>query len=226
MDYENLLDYLDLTGPEEFQYFENIADIIECEDDIEEEALEKLFASVSSDVLTEVLENYFAELTDKVPQKSVDIYTLLDTIGKALAGLAGSLENEDGTGANVSLFAEELNRFRKWYMLETKVSCRNIGTGEVVSVPVSEALSLYRLEALDGDEYDYDFESCLEYPIEEYVMSFASLASVSYDDGEDLEHEHDDFHDHHDHHHHEHKIYDESILDEGFVYDDEFDDRY
>lgn len=221
MGYEELLEYLDITEPGEFQYFENAADIIECEEEISEEALERLFAGVNSETLTEIIENYFAELTDKVPQKAVDIYTLLDTIGRALAGLAGSLGNDEGEGANVSLFAEEINKFRKWYMFDTNVECRNIGTGEVISVSVAEAISLYRLENLDGDEYDYDFESSLDYQIEEYVMSFASLASASYDETETMEHSHE----HHEHYH-DHKIYDDSILDEGYVYDDEFSDEY
>ncbi len=222
MGYEELLDYLEIMGPEEFQYFENIADIIECEDEINEEALEKLLAGVNYGELAELINSYFSELTDKVPQKSVDIYTLIDTIGRTLSGLAGSIANEDGDSANVSLLAEEINRFRKWYMLETKVICRNIVTGETAEVPVSEAISLYRLEALDGEEYDYDFESCLEYPIEEYVMSFASLVSAAYND--DAE-EAGSTHEHHEHYH-EHKIYDESILDEGYVYDDEFSEDY
>ncbi|MBQ2747722.1 MAG: hypothetical protein IJP24_06515 [Firmicutes bacterium] len=224
MNYKELLEYLDLDTPLDFQYFENLADIIECEDEIEDESLEKLFAGVDSEILAEVLENYFTELTDKVPQKSVDIYTLIENIGRALKGLAKSLD-DDIEGANVSLFAEELSRFRKWYMFDTEVTCRNIKTGKEEIVPVAEAISLYRLESLDGDEYDYDFESALEYELEEFVMSFATLAAAEYDESDDYEHNHDHEHEHEHHEHwhdHDHK-FDSSILDDGFVYDDEFD---
>jgi len=223
MNYKELLEYLDLDTPLDFQYFENLADIIECEDEIEDEALEKLFAGVDSEILAEVLENYFTELTDKVPQKSVDIYTLIENIGRALKGLAKSLD-DDIEGANVSLFAEELSRFRKWYMFDTEVTCRNIKTGNEEIVPVAEAISLYRLESLDGDEYDYDFESALEYELEEFVMSFATLAAAEYDESDDYEHDHhhEHEHEHHEHwHDHDHK-FEASILDDGFVYDDEF----
>ena len=227
MNYRDLLEYLDLDDPLDFQYFENLADIIECEEEIEDEALETLFAGVDTEILSEVIENYFTELTEKVPQKSVDIYTLIENIGRALKGLAKSL-SDDIEGANVSLFAEELSRFRKWYMFETEVICRNLKTGAEVVVPVAEAISLYRLEALDGDEYDYDFTKAIEYDLEEYVMSFATLVNAEYEEYHDFDGEHE--HDHHDHDHHEHHEhwgehahkYDSSILDDGFVYDDEF----
>lgn len=220
MNYKELLEYLDLDTPLDFQYFENLADIIECEDEIEDEALETLFAGVDSEILSEVLENYFTELTDKVPQKSVDIYTLIENIGRSLKGLAKSL-SDDTEGANVSLFTEELSKFRNWYMFDTEVVCRNIGTGKEEIVPVAEAISLYRLESLDGEEYDYDFESALDYELEEFVMSFATLAASEYEDeSEETETDHD--HEHHEHwHDHDHK-FDSSILDDGFVYDDEF----
>lgn len=220
MNYKELLEYLDLDTPLDFQYFENLADIIECEDEIEDEALETLFAGVDSEILSEILENYFTELTDKVPQKSVDIYTLIENIGRALKGLAKSL-SDDTEGANVSLFTEELSKFRNWYMFDTEVVCRNIGTGKEEIVPVAEAISLYRLESLDGEEYDYDFESALDYELEEFVMSFATLAASEYEDeSEETETDHD--HEHHEHwHDHDHK-FDSSILDDGFVYDDEF----
>lgn len=220
MNYKELLGYLDLDTPLDFQYFENLADIIECEDEIEDEALETLFAGVDSEILSEILENYFTELTDKVPQKSVDIYTLIENIGRALKGLAKSL-SDDTEGANVSLFTEELSKFRNWYMFDTEVVCRNIGTGKEEIVPVAEAISLYRLESFDGEEYDYDFESALDYELEEFVMSFATLAASEYEDeSEETETDHD--HEHHEHwHDHDHK-FDSSILDDGFVYDDEF----
>ena len=225
MNYEELLEFLDLTSPEEFEYFENLADLLECEEDIEEEALEQLLSGVDGENLSELVQTYFNEMLEKIPDKSVDIYTLLSTIGMSLAGLAKSLDEQ----SSVSIVAEEMNRFRRWYMLETEVACKDVTTGKEVVVPLSEALVMYRMESLSGDEYSYDFDSCLDYQLDEYVVSFGDIVSASYEGSDDNYDDED--HEHHHHHHHdcdcghEHHHYDESILNDGYVYDDEFDEN-
>ena len=218
MNYEELLEFLDLTSPEEFEYFENLADLLECEEDIEEEALEQLLSGVDGENLSELVQTYFNEMLEKIPDKSVDIYTLLSTIGMSLAGLAKSLDEQ----SSVSILAEEMNRFRRWYMLETEVVCKDVTTGKMVTVPLSEALVMYRLESLSGDEYSYDFDSCLDYQLDEYVVSFGDIVSASFEDSDNYD---DEDHNHEHHHDHDHHHYDESILNNGYVYDDEFDEN-
>lgn len=218
MNYEELLEFLDLTSPEEFEYFENLADLLECEEDIEEEALEQLLSGVDGENLSELVQTYFNEMLEKIPDKSVDIYTLLSTIGMSLAGLAKSLDEQ----SSVSILAEEINRFRRWYMLDTEVGCKDVATGKLITVPLSEALVMYRMESLSGDEYSYDFDSCLDYQLDEYVVSFGDIVSASFEDSDNYD---DDEHDHEHHHDHDHHHYDESILSNGYVYDDEFDEN-
>ena len=44
--------------------------------------------------------------------------------------------------------------------------------------------SLARLEKIDGDKYEYDFSACLDYHLDEYIMSFGDViaAEDEYDD--------------------------------------------
>ena len=36
-----------------------------------------------------------------------------------------------------------------------------------------------RLEKIDGDRYSYDFSQCIDYPLDEYIMSFADVAAAA-----------------------------------------------
>ncbi|HML38905.1 MAG TPA: hypothetical protein PKA19_16040, partial [Bacillota bacterium] len=49
-------------------------------------------------------------------------------------------------------------------------------------VTVSEALSLSRLEKLNGDQYRYDFSDSLDYEIDEYSISFDAKLDEEYDE--------------------------------------------
>jgi len=61
---------------------------------------------------------------------------------------------------------------------------------------------LSRLEKMEEDEFQYDFEDCLKYEIDEYIMSFADLAIEEEEDEEEKT----------------------DLLDSGYVYDDEMRD--
>ena len=46
MNFEELLDYLDLEEAGQFEYFEALADLVECEEPIEMEAIYKLLRPI------------------------------------------------------------------------------------------------------------------------------------------------------------------------------------
>lgn len=242
IEYDELMEILDISEPEEFEYFENMADLIECEHAISDEALIELFRHVDKSTLKELLENYFTDILENVPDRASDIYMLVNTIGMSLVGLAGEKEEDIGS---LSTLAEEFNRFKKWYISDTEVECRETGAGldEIIILTVAEALALCREEAITKMKYEYDFEKALDFPLSDYVMSFGDLAAAEYagaadadDDYDDYDHDHDCDcgHDHeHDHsrggHAHIHRqeglaygFATEDILNDGFVYDDEF----
>ena len=226
MDIEELLNFLELDSPEEFEYFEHLADLLELEREVSPEACYALFSGVSERTLTELIASYFEEIMENLPDDTVDIYTLLTTIRQNLLGLARSVENPDG----LRLFADEFQKFRSWYSLDSHVRCKRMSDGSLSDVTVCEALALCRLEKLNEDEYDYDFSDCLDYELDEYRVNLSELMGGSFGTAEaDAEamHGHEDCdcgHDHEDHRHrgHGHSVHcDYDGLDEEDPADDE-----
>lgn len=171
MDLNELLRHLDLESPDEFEYFEHLADLLELEEPFSSEACFTLFSAVSSHVLTELIANYFEDIMENMPDDTVDIYALLTAIRQNLLGLALQIGEPDGR----RLFSDELVKFHDWYALDSSVRCKGLSDGAVLFATVCEALALCRLERLNGEEYDYDFSPCLDYDIEEYSMRLGDL---------------------------------------------------
>jgi hypothetical protein len=180
MEYEDILSLLDIGSGKDLVYFEQYAELVECEDYISPEAFAQLFEETSGDALAELTDGYFEELLESVPDDEAELYTLLQTIGRALSGLA-LMPDPDESTAN---YADEFLRFRTWFVFESEVRCEKIdpagGDGEV-DVPVMQALAMYRSQHLSDEEYRYDFSEALDYPIDEYAMLIESLSD---DEGE------------------------------------------
>lgn len=251
MDIMELLDYLDLEEAAEFEYFEHLADLLELEQEISYEACYALFSAVPERSLTELIGNYFEDIMENLPDDTVDIYTLLTTIRQCLLGLARNIGEPEG----LRLFCDEFLKFHSWYSLHTAVHCKRLSDGFFTDVTVGEALALCRLEKLNGDEYDYDFSSCIDYEIDEYSMSLSEImGSDSFDGDDETEddddecggerdygHSHDDSNGHgHSHgyvpsyddshicdHMHQHMdAFDEGLIDRNYpVIDGEFEDE-
>lgn len=180
MDRERLYEILDIEEPAEFDYFENIAALLECDENIGYEELYGLLQEVDKETLSMLIDNYFEELSDFFPEDDADFYLKIDQIRRSLVGLAKSSDDENVLGS----LAEELDRFRRWYAAESQVICSDLETGREEIHPLRDALALARMEKLDGDKYYYDFERCRDYDIDDYLMSFADMIAVSgvYDD--------------------------------------------
>ena len=56
MNYEELLNDLDIEDPAEFEYFEAMADLVECDEYIEQEALFGVFAKADKEMLSGLLD--------------------------------------------------------------------------------------------------------------------------------------------------------------------------
>ena len=48
MDIKQLMGYLDISSPGEFEYFENMADLFESDYEIDADTLNELFSSINS----------------------------------------------------------------------------------------------------------------------------------------------------------------------------------
>lgn len=180
MDRKEFFEQLDIEEASDFQYFENLALLLESDDDIEFELIAELINDMDIDVLAGLIDDYFNEITDFVPGSETEIFTLLDNIRRSLVGMARNPENE----TTVNKLAEEIDRFRKWYSMDSAVYCTRVGeTAEEVNT-VRDALVLSRLEKLGDDKYEYIFSEALDYPLDEYVMSFADMVALSEEEEE------------------------------------------
>lgn len=202
MDLNELFEIVDIESAEDFKYFDNFAALMESDDYIPAEVMYELFAEVDTDVLSELTDNYFEDIMEGVPEEEAELFTLLDNIKRVLKGYAENTDDE----RSIVLFTDEVSRFRNWYNFDTDVECQSRKDGSTRTVPVREALVLYRIEKLRADEYIYDFSECLDYPLDEYVVSFTSDADgdTGYGPGNE----------------------EEELLNSDFLFDDEFSDEY
>ncbi len=183
MDREELYELLDIEEPADFEYFENLAALLECDEYIEFEDIYALMEGVNMESLITLIDNYFEEVTDFIPGDSPDVFLIMDNVKRSLMGLAKNSDQEDNILGNL---AEEINRFRVWYSIDSEVIARNIADGTERPYTMRDAIGLARLEKIDGDKYEYDFTACLDYHLDEYIMSFGDViaAENEYDDSD------------------------------------------
>jgi hypothetical protein len=181
MDLDALLKLLEIDSPQDFTYFEQFAELAESDEDIPLDTLASLFAEVDKDALAELIDAYFEDVLNNIPEESSDIFTLLTTIGKALTGLAQTEELEEAHGR----FAEEFDKFKIWYTKESEVHCINKSDRSELDIPVLQAMALYRAEHLNNEEYSYDFSESLDYPIDEYIVPLDVLEMSEREDEDD-----------------------------------------
>lgn len=175
MDRDELFAFLDIESGEDFQYFENFADLVENDGVIEDDAIYELICEIDMKTFAELCESYFFETLENVPGDQIDIYNLIENIKRVLVGLSEAVrKGEDNAELRL---ADELNKFRIWYSAESDVKCTRLSTREVSYVPVRDALLLSRMEKLDGEEYRYDFTDSMNYELEEYMMTYADLTN-------------------------------------------------
>ena len=175
MDREELFEMLDIEDGTGFEYFENFADFVEYEGEIDEDAVWELISEVDLKIFCELCESYFYDVLENVPGDQIDLYNLLENIKRVLVGFAEAARRGEENARSV--LAEEFNRFRQWYSAGSSVEYRNLSSGETFFAPVRDALTNARMEKLNGEDFSYDFENALNYELEEFAMSYADLAA-------------------------------------------------
>ena len=185
MSYDELLRYLDLDSPEDFQYFEAMADLVEYEGDIEQEAVFALFEGAEETMISELLEDYFEDILGGLPEDSGEIFSLLHQIKLSLTGLAQNRGMGDEAESDLRRLVDEFCRFRSWYSQESDVELLPDDGGSAMHQCLRDAITTSRMQRLGGPSYRYSFEECLLYELDSYTMSFAELAAAEdgYNDG-------------------------------------------
>lgn len=181
MDFEELLKYLDLEDVAEFEYFEAMADLMESEDYIEPEAMYKLFEGADKSMVSELLDDYFEDILEGLPENSGEIYSLLHQIKMSLMGMISGAEDEN----DIRKFTDEFYKFKNWYSHESEVRLSPDFSGEDIYHSVRDAITASRLEKLGGEKYSYDFEAALDYPLDSYTVSFSDLIASETEDDND-----------------------------------------
>lgn len=174
MDYEELMEYLDLEDPSQFEYFEAMADLVESEEYIENEAVYKLFDGADKTMIAELLSDYFEDIMEGLPENPGAVYSLLEQIKMSLIGMVSNLEEDD----DLRKFTDEFCRFMNWYSHESEAELLPEDGGAPEYHNMRDTVTASRLEKLGGDKYRYDFEPALDYELDDYIMSFADLMSA------------------------------------------------
>ena len=115
MNFNELLDLLEIESPDEFGYFEHFSTLIECDEEVPYELFYKVLQDVESETLVDLTDNYFEDILKGMPDDSIDFYTLMDTIRQVLLGLA---KNSSAPEERV-LYTDELFKFRNWYVFDS-----------------------------------------------------------------------------------------------------------
>ena len=171
MNYDELLEYLDIENAAEFKYFETFADLLESDEEISEEAFHKLLNEADKGILKGIIEDYFEDLLEGLPDNSGEIYSLMYQIKKALIGMVSNVNDDE----EQSKFNNELYRFMNWLSIESEVELIPENKRPSLHVNVRDAITAARIEKLGGEKYEYYFEEALNYELDSYFMSFADL---------------------------------------------------
>ena len=177
MDFYELLEYLELEEAAEFEYFEAMADLIESEEYIEQEAMYQLFEGADKTMIEELLQDYFEDVMEGLPENSGEIYSLMNQIKMCLIGMISNAEDD----SDMRRFTDEFYRFQTWYSHESEVEMQPEEGGTPIYSNVRDAITTSRLEKLGGDKYKYDFENALDYQLVSYTMSFSDLMEAEND---------------------------------------------
>ena len=178
---QEFYDLLDIETAEDFKYVENVAQYLECDDDIEFSHVAELVSELDKDEAAGLFDDYFEEIMDFIPEAETEVYSLFTNIRRSLTGM---LKNADEVSTEAKI-AEELERFRRWYSMDSKVYLQETSGLKEHDETLRDALFTKRMEALGQGKYFYDFTEAMDYPLEEYVMTFGDMMKLAEDSEEE-----------------------------------------
>lgn len=178
MSRSGLYDIVDIDGPEDFKYFENVADLLETDEYIDDGELRVLLAQVDKKDLLELLDSYFDEVQGMIPQDETDFFVTVDTIRRSVTGTI----TENVEGGDAGAMAEAIQTFRKWYLRNDNVFDMSDGS----ELSVRDALFNLRAAKITGEDLKYDFRTALDYSADSYGVLVQDLVQeeLASDDGE------------------------------------------
>ena len=158
---------LDIDSPEEFQYYENLASLLESDEFIEENLIKDLVRTVDSERLAEHMDSYFESFLKHVPDSETELYVLVESMGRMFDGLI----SDSMTDHEMAKLASEIARFRKWYVHDLNTFDRIEG----IEKNVRDARYDIAAANLLGEKADFDFRPALDYEVEGFDVRIADL---------------------------------------------------
>lgn len=166
MTLSQLYELLELDTPADFTYFEQMADLIESEEDIQFDLFVNVLSQLDSDTAEELVENYFEEFNNAIPDADDDFVCLVDSVKQSLILLALDIENQRRE------FSEKLYYFRTW------LHAKDGATIDGKSVSVLDAVTEHRCEKLGIETHKYSFPSVKDYELENLSMNIGTYSKV------------------------------------------------
>lgn len=161
---------LDIETIEDFKFYENLCTLLEDDDFIEENLIRDLLRDVDKNILAEHMDYFFENFLEHIPDSETELYIIVDSIKRMMEGLI----SENMSAEDIGTLAEEISRFRKWYVHDLNVFDKS--TGQEISLRDAR----YNVVAakLLGDTYDYDFRTALDYSVDGYDVRITDIPGL------------------------------------------------
>ena len=163
-----LMKILNMDELYNFEYFEQLADLLECEEKIPFDLFFEILSETDGDVMKELIGNYMEELLDNIPDFSADLFAIVETIKQRLLLLTETLEEHE----TKRIFTEELYKFKQWYTTPEGATAN----GEPCSI--LEAIALHRAENLGEKKMKYDFGNSVDYKMDEISIGLGTFDKI------------------------------------------------
>ena len=182
MDKSEFYEILDISDPSEFTYYENMASLLEEDSHIDTELITELLGEISLEKFGESLESYMNELLNAIPDEETDFYITVENIKRTLLG---ALPDEDDIKDNeLAEYADLINKFRKWYSVDTNVINLSDGSDSTVRDARYDLIAAKLL----GTNASYDFRAAGEFDSEGYNVRVADMiGSAALYDGDEYD---------------------------------------
>lgn len=177
MDKVRFYNVLDIDSADEFQYYENLAALLEEDEYIEENLIKDLLRSVDMEMLAEQMASYFDGFLDHLPDNETDLCIMVESMGRVFEGLIF----EDMSDSDIERLASEIAKFRKWYVNDLNAFDKIRG----IESNMRDARYDLAAAKLLGEEADYDFRTALDYDLDGFDVRVADMIGASF--GEDAD---------------------------------------
>lgn len=167
MDKTILFKKLDIESFDDFKFYENLSSLLEEDDFIEENLIRDLINGVDKNILADHMDYYFENFLEHLPDDETELYIIVESIKRMMSGLI----SEDMTAEDINALAEEISRFRKWYVHDLNVFDKKTGT----ELSLRDARYNVVAAKLLGDTFDYDFRTALDYSVDGYDVRITDI---------------------------------------------------